>query len=512
MKSLKETPLAKADATRIEQQLNLLVDDFLVERAHEGVTTHPVIRRYFRAGHKITDSRREVADFLQARPGDWEVQSIEDVRDLVEAVELFCEEENFAVAHMLHLSRLNSGEYSRDIFTSLPAVSEGLACESAFVKDENRRQKVKLMLGSDVVAFHCSGLGLYHSYLGNLDQALGWYQRWLDMHLESQHTRNIAFALDEISDVYVDRGDIKQALESLYRGLNYVGGIDDFFLKHSIFARKAYSEFLLGNVEQACHDFELARSYKIKCRKIPHLGSIWGCIQAEFFIRIGARNLFEELSAYNIKVCKEFQWNDKLAIFCVLEGWQKINEGNIRHAETVLAEAERILRPSGIVESVLRLDSVWALLAEAKGEYQKGLQRVNDSLLTCADKGFRLWQADHFVLRGRLRLLQFQKEHQKDKDLLEKAGDDGHEALRIAEDTGYIWAKVDALKLLGSYHQARARLSGFNAEDEKEAAQRHAKEAASLKTGLFLTEKQMQKLKAQARREFEKQIAGWDTD
>jgi len=34
---------------------------------------------------------------------------------------------------------------------------------------------------------------------------------------------------------------------------------------------------------------------------------------------------------------------------------------------------------------------VWALLAEAKGKYEKGLQRVNDALFTAADKGFRLW-------------------------------------------------------------------------------------------------------------------------
>jgi hypothetical protein len=35
-------------------------------------------------------------------------------------------------------------------------------------------------------------------------------------------------------------------------------------------------------------------------------------------------------------------------------------------------------------------------------------------------------------------------------DLVEKADDDGDGALKIAEDTGYIWARVDALKLLRS--------------------------------------------------------------
>jgi hypothetical protein len=180
--------------------------------------------------------------------------------------------------------------------------------------------------------------------------------------------------------------------------------------------------------------------------------------------------------------------------------------------EKALSQAEHILRPSGMLEYICRLDWVWALLAEAKEDYQKGLHHVNNALLTCADKGFRLWQADHFVLRGRLYLLQFQKENRENLDLIEKAGDDGNDALKIAEETGYLWAKVDALELLSSYHQTRAKLSKFDTEEEKESARPYTKEAKALKKGLFLTEKQMKELKAKARKEFEKQTADWDDE
>jgi len=91
--------------------------------------------------------------------------------------------------------------------------------------------------------------------------------------------------------------------------------------------------------------------------------------------------------------------------------------------------------------------------------------------------------------------------------LLEQAGDDGHEALKIAKQTGYIWPKVEVLELLVAYHQTRATLPAFNSQDEQDKAQSYANEAASIKKGLFLTEEQMQELKAQARQEFEKQIA-----
>ena len=106
--------------------------------------------------------------------------------------------------------------------------------------------------------------------------------------------------------------------------------------------------------------------------------------------------------------------------------------------------------------------------------------------------------------------MKFQKENRQDNDLLEKAGDDANDALKIADQTGYIWPKLEALELLSAYHQIRSSLSGFNAQDEADIARRFAKDAASLKAGLFLTEEQMQQLKTQARLEFEKQTAAWE--
>jgi len=148
--------------------------------------------------------------------------------------------------------------------------------------------------------------------------------------------------------------------------------------------------------------------------------------------------------------------------------------------------------------------------SEAQGDYQKGLHRVNDSLFICADKGLRLRHADHLILRVRLQIMQFQREGTSDRDLLEKAGDDANEALRIAEQTGYAWAKLEALEFFASWHQIRSSLSGFNSQDERELSERHAREAEFLKQVLFLTQEHIDELKSQARKEFESQIAGWE--
>jgi len=69
---------------------------------------------------------------------------------------------------------------------------------------------------------------------------------------------------------------------------------------------------------------------------------------------------------------------------------------------------------------------------------------------------------------------------------------------------------VDALKLLSSYHETKGKLPKANKGEEKESAQRYVNEAADLEKDLFLTEKQMAELKVKAKKEFERQTAGWE--
>ena len=306
-------------------------------------------------------------------------------------------------------------------------------------------------------------------------------------------------------------GDIRKTHETVSQAHKLSLKTKNLVNLRTEFSYKAYCKFLLSNSTQAYKDFEISLYYVRNGQAdIKHLYSLLGNQQSEFFIRIKVWKQFESVNGWNIQTCTEKKWNLDLAVCYLFQGWYDICRGRLPRAGKALTQAEHILRPSGMIERICRLDWVWALLAEAKGEYEKGLRHVNDALLVCADKGFRLRLADHFIVRGRLYLLQFNRENRENRDLVEKAGDDGDEALKIAEDTEYIWAKVDALELLCTYHETRAQLSGFKSSEEREKARSYTLEASTIKEGLFLTEKQMEELKIQARKEFEEQTAGWD--
>ena len=227
-------------------------------------------------------------------------------------------------------------------------------------------------------------------------------------------------------------------------------------------------------------------------------------------IRLQAWELFEKVQDWNTQTCKKYGSNAQLATCHTLHGWKNICQGLTNKAIASLNIAEKILRPTGMVEFVCRLDWVLALWAEAQRDHQTGLRHVQEALPVCADKGFLLRQADLLVIRGRLYTLQFKNEGKTDRELVEKAGDDGRIALKIAEDTGYVWAKLDALKLLGSYHELRAELDKSKKQQEIESAQQYAKEADDLEKSLMLTEEEMKELEEQAKATFEEQTSDWE--
>ena len=240
MKSLQNTPLAKANAAEIEKQLDRLSDDFLIEKTVEGITTHPVIRDYFRAENKLAGSRREVADFLKARPGGERPQNIEEVRDLVESVQLLCDEGEFKAADDLFISRLAVGGYKYDIFRNLPAVVEGLECSLAFVGNDTRQQKVEALLGKRNLSTYWGHVGLYNFLLGNLIQAREWQHKCLETFQKLTQKSYQAYSLHEISLIEMTRGNIRQAMESITQALSLSQETRKLSDLRAEFANKAY--------------------------------------------------------------------------------------------------------------------------------------------------------------------------------------------------------------------------------------------------------------------------------
>jgi len=302
-------------------------------------------------------------------------------------------------------------------------------------------------------------------------------------------------------------GNIGQARKTVSQALNLLRDTGEYEVFRSGFANDGYYDCLLGDIFPAYHNFELATLCERKLNsRADYLSAGDGNQQAEFFILLNDWNRFEEANAWNIKRCREHRWNASLALCYLLQGWYEVKMGRISQAKDALFQSDHILRPARLPRELSRLEWAWGLLAEAEGDYQEGLQRVDESLVICEDKGFRLQQADSLCLLGRLQLLQLKQKNKQGNDLLEKVGDNGRNALKIAEDRGYVWAKTEALKLLHSYHQTKAILPFSDPETENRLAQRYLREVESEQAGLNVIEEMIQDIKTEARKVFEDQV------
>lgn len=485
MKSLEKSPLAGAGEEEVGQELRSLTEDFLIEETREGITCHPVIRDHFRKGPALSGSRREVAGFLQGHPGGNCPETLEEVRDLVEAVQLLCDEGDYKTALDLEESRLSEGKSGFNVFRDFPAPLEGLDCSLAFVGDEERRKNMEALLGTSTLATYLSGVSFYNYLLGNLNQALEWWQKTLEVCHAFGEKDSQAIALQEISNIHCVSGRIEEAGKIVVRAISLSHEINDLENLRSGYTRKAYYDFLMGNSAEAFQGFETALLHEQK-RKPDELFlyAMDGIRQGEFLIRIQAWHLFEEVNEWNFQNCTEYNWKSDLALCHLLQGWYETMRGRLSPAGLALTRAEQTLRPSGIPEYISRLDWLRAMLCEVEGDSGEGLRRVEESLLLCATKGFHLLHADGLVLRGRLRLMQFDRKGEY--EAAERAGDDGKAALEIADRTGYAWAKMEALELLSSYNLKRGR----------------KQEAQALRKRSSLTKSEMKTLKPKARQEF----------
>lgn len=510
MSSLQNTPLFLVNDDYIKQQVTILSEAFLIEISHiETLTTHPVIRDHFRNILGYPGLKHEVAAFFQSKPCNRIPQNIEDVRDLVEAVQLLCEEGDFKTANHLYIERLCKGGYDFNVFRQLPAIAEGLACDFAFIGSEERIVNIEKDLGKGWVSYFYAGVALYNATLGNLAQSLTWYKR--AMGYRTPEILNQIMAYGTISYIYKSMGQINDAIDTIKDCIKKCHEVKNITELKRSYGYKACYEFLRGNVEQAYIDFETALLFTEQdMPKEGHLCGYGGLWLAEFMLKIGQVELFESINSWNMKYCKETSCNQEYAICILLSAWSHIMRNEHSQAEKLLEIAESIIAPSGIIELQCQMNLIWALLENAKNEYLKGLQNVNDSLRLCADKGYKLLQSDLLIMRGNLYIHQFEATSFFDKNLLEKAGDDGFEALKIAEHTGYVWAIYDSLILLANYKHIKETMHESNYLTDLELSKKFTENSEMIKNKLKLTKQQLKKLKIKARHEFNIQTLGWD--
>ena len=493
----RKEPLPDDDALAAELKRlhtrGILTREF-IEGGH-GSACHPILRDHFRAALLGTgaNTARRAADLLKGQPSDEMPRSVKEIEPVLLAIELLLDAGQFEAAHELYESRLANGQ----VFSTIPAPTDGLACALGFVRDEARRQYNE-KLSQENLAFYLNEVGLSAMTSGHCELALFYYADANSIYREMQNAKYLSIGLQNESGLLVSLGRLAEARRAVTEAHQFATQERDEREICGSYAYNGWTVTLCGQVRTAAEDFALANELEKKnAPDDSELYSISGTQWAELLVRSGHPAMASRRTQANLRISERYQWNEDIARCHWMLGWCALAEGKLDVAEAELRPAELILHRGQLLFDLARLHVTSGDLALAREDAEGALDRAAEALALAAPRGMRLVHADALVLRGLARMLEGKP------DSVVRALDDAEESLRLARECGYAWAERDALFLAAEAHAALAAShqradSASAAAREREASRRTRADAKALAAKLVLTEEDLAAAEAKA--------------
>ncbi len=468
-----------------------------VEKGH-GSACHPILRDHFRAVLLRTGegTALRTADMLKGQPSDERPQNVKEIEPVLLAIEILLYDGAFMAAHELYKSRLANG----DVFLTIPAPTEGLACALGFVRDEMRQWQCSAVLSRWELAFYLNEVGRHATQSGYFEYALSFYDSAIDIARERRDASNLSRGLLNVSELLALLGRLVKAESAATEAIKLARRERIWRKISSGYGIRVWSATLSGQLKSAAEDLaladdaekranyeELSETFGLYARSLNTSGneleSLLGIHGAELLVRSGHPAAASQRVVGRLGLCRRNQWNYNIALCHWMLGWCALAEGRLADAEAELRHAEPIFHRSHLPFDLARLHITAGDLALAGRDAEGGLDRAAAALALAAPRGMRLVHADALVLRGRARMLEGQPD---------SAVDDAEEAMRLARECGYTWAERDGLRLkaeahsvLAAGHQAAGRTAA--AARELEAARHARSDAESLAARLTLS-------------------------
>ncbi|MET0645281.1 MAG: ATP-binding protein [Pyrinomonadaceae bacterium] len=458
-----------------------------------GSACHPILRDHFRAVllGAGADTARRAADLLKGQPSGEAPRSVKEIEPVLLAISLLLDVGDFAAADGLYRSRLDDVG-GGEVFQSLPAAGEGLACALGFVGDEARRRQCEEKLSRRGLRFYLNRAGHYGMLSGYCEPALNFYRESKAVSRDEQDGAGLSAGLLNEAVLLVALGRLAEARRAI---------AESFLLAASGRGRRevrdgyvclGWVDALRGRVRPAAESFAVANEIEGTADPGEHeLYSGRGVLWADLLVRTGHAALASRRTQSNLLICERYRWNDDIGRCRWVLGRCALAGGRPDAAAAEFELAEGIFYGGQLIYDLARLHVAAGELDLARGNAAGALGRAAEALAHAAPGGMKVVQADALVLRGRARMSE-----RADEKGAARALDDAEEALRLARECEYAWGERDGLSLkatahaaLAARHQAAGGVTG--AERELSAARRASAEAESLAAGLVLSEEDL---------------------
>ena len=444
------------DAARIPSLLDTLVREHLLQREDvPGSDTarwaaHPIVRDVFR-GEALKAGDTIATQFAEIVAGKGErgiPKSVAELQPILEAIEVLLAAEDFNLADKVFSERLENGR----VFQWIPAPQEGLRCGRGFVEPASRKQALEEGCGRGRLAFHLNATALFGTNLGEMENVEQRCEQTIEIWHARQSWVDLCSVLQNLADVQMLRGTLQEAVETMNEALFYAGveearmrlrAAHRFPKRPAHFTRERPSDSavderdsracrgealsLLGELSAASRDFEMADA--IERKNDPDndaLHSQRGIQWCSHRLRLGDAARGRWLTEANRVICKRFGWNSDLTRCDLLLVKLDLKAGNFDSAAQRIGDVVHIFREARLGQFLPE-----ALLAQA--QLRRSLEDCEEALRLAARSGFAQMQCDALNLRALLR---------REAGAHDKAVEDAHQALEIAERCGYYWGHM----------------------------------------------------------------------
>jgi tetratricopeptide (TPR) repeat protein len=359
------------------------------------ITAHPLVRQTFRP--LALGAAHIAADTALADTPTGTVTDRAQAQRVVEAIELLLDADQWRPAHDLHISRTDNAR----AWKNLPAARLGQRAATAFVASPDRRDRCRIQLGLNGLAYYLIRAGLHSMNAGDLTTALEYIHAAIRIEREAKDLSGLSAGFRNLCECLCRLGQTQPAAAAAAEALTCATTTDDL---ESIIKSHSY----LGWVADLAGDTAAAEQQFLAAGRIEyrdggdHLYSLMGVWWGEFLVRTGRRGPARRLTTRNVAISQQNGWTEDVARCRQMLARLDLVDDDLVSAGEHLAAALRIFRDGDMLVELTDALIVAAEHARRTGELEIAADHVAEALEIAAPRGLITSYAAALTVRAHI--------------------------------------------------------------------------------------------------------------
>jgi tetratricopeptide (TPR) repeat protein len=416
-------------------------------------TAHPLIRQYYLSQLKnkpaeAKATHRRIKDYYLSDSHQKPKQNptLQDLTPFIEAVHHLCETGDYQEAHSV-LSKLIDRDKTYVLTLQLGAYDTRLKILSEFFPDGDI---LKRPFGEQRDQyFVLKEIGFCLMALGQLEDACSFFERSIHVAEDMNDADKLVHAYRNLASVYVYLGRFNQAAATMHTATALNQHVTEPHQPLNSLALEGWIAYVQGNLKTAENIFERLENGQRELEpNQPYLYRGRGIFQADYLRRIGKVQDARYVAKANLRISQNKRWLERESrCHCIL-GDIEAESGNVNDARAHYNQSLKIARSISHRPTLIETLRAQGVFLAQQGELEESRSDLNEALNYATKGGYCINEADIHVGLAWLHLKEAERFPEQSKEKRSQAKVEAERALKMSEEMGYYWGKVDADKVL----------------------------------------------------------------